>query len=567
MAIQKKYKITIGIILSLALLLLVGSIIISRIISQKVVQILEDQNIENLHISIEKTKFSLFDRSLVFTDVHLSPDDAAMVKLQKNKLDKKSLHKVSISRLKFKGIHLTPLLLSKHLIINKLIVDDPLYQHFTNGEKQANDKAKKRINLDSIHIKELMGFQLDVIKITNLKAQVINVINNELSFENKPLSFEISGFRLEETAPNYFKLLPIEEVFEMTRIKVEFPKIKYHFSIDALKYDFVDDYLQISNLKYKPTVNKLTLVNSYIYNTEVYDLNIKDVKIFSLNFEKIIENKGVFIDSVQLSGLNMEIYKDKRKPFDLKKRPELPHQTLKKLKTPLLIHKVSVVESEFVYEEKLEHKDILMKATMKDLNINIFNITSIKAYRKTPLKIDMNTQFMGKANLNVDMLLPLADDQNTFFFSGYLGASQMTYFDSAVIPALGLKILKGEVERLSFQGSANNYNSTGTMTMLYKDLEAEVFKRKNTDKNELLSWSVNNLLHKSNPSNNGEVREATMKFERVLYKGFGNFLWKTLQNGIVNTIAPFGMTTEKEAAKKKRKLKRRERKRNREEKL
>lgn len=564
MAFNKKYKIALGIILSLALLLLLGSVIISRIISQKVVQILEDQNIENLHISIEKTKFSLFDRSLVFTDVHLSPDDSAMVKLQKNKLDKKSLQKVSISRLKFKGIHLTPLLLSRHLRINKLIVDNPLYQHFSNGHKQASEKAKKGIEIDSIHIKELKGFQLDVIKITNLKVQVVNVTNNDLSFENKPLSFEVSGFKLEETVPNYFKLLPIEEVFEMTRIKVEFPKIKYLFSIDALKYDYVDDYLQISNLKYKPTVNKLTLVNSYIFNTEVYDLNIKDVKIFSLDFEKIIENKGVFIDSVQLSGLKMEIYKDKRKPFDLNKRPQLPHQNLKKLKTPLLIHKISLVKSEFIYEEKLEHKDVLMKATMKDLNINIFNITSIKTYRKVPLKIDMNTQFMGKANLNVDMLLPLADDQNTFFFSGYLGPSKMTYFDSAVIPALGLKILKGEVERLSFQGSANNYNSTGTMTMLYKDLEADVFKRKNTDKNEFLSWSVNHLLHKSNPGNNGEVREATMKFERVMYKGFGNYLWKTLQNGIVNTIAPFGMTTEKEAAKKKRKRKRQERKRNRE---
>ena len=83
---NKKYKIAIGITLSLALLLLLGSVIISRIISQKVVQLLEDQNVENLHISIEKTKFSLFDRSLVFTDVHLSPDDDAMVKLQKNKL-------------------------------------------------------------------------------------------------------------------------------------------------------------------------------------------------------------------------------------------------------------------------------------------------------------------------------------------------------------------------------------------------------------------------------------------------------------------------------------------------
>ncbi len=563
MSFNKKHKIALGAVLILALILLLGSIFISRIISQKVVTLLEDQNIENLHISIEKTKFSLFDRSLVFTGLHLGPRDSALAKLKKNKLEKKSLQKVSISRLKFKGIHLTTLLFSKQLKINKMIIDDPLYQHFTNGEKQTSNEIKKPLELDSIHLKELKGFQLDHIKVTNLKVQLIDVMNNDINFENKPLNFDVSGFKLEEISTNYFKLLPIQDVFEMTRIKVEFPKIKYQFSIDALKYHFGDDQWQISNLKYKPTVNKLTLVNSYIYNTEVYDLNIKDIKIFKLDVEKIFENKGVFIDSIQLTQLNMEIYKDKRKPFDLNKRPKLPQQKLKELKMPLLIHKISVSESKMVYEEKLEHKDILMKATMNDLNINIFNITSIKEYREVPLKIDLNTQFMGKANLNVDILLPLADDQNTFFFSGYLGPSEMTFYDSAVIPAIGLKILEGKIESLSFQGSANNYTSNGTMTMMYHDLDAEVFKKKNTDKNEFLTWSVNHLVHKSNPGNNGEVREATMKFERVMYKGFGNFLWKTLQNGIVNSIAPFGMTTEKAAAKKKRQLKREARKKNR----
>ena len=152
-------------------------------------------------------------------------------------------------------------------------------------------QANKNIELDSIRIEELKGFQLDIIKITNLKVQIIDAISNDISFENKALSFEVSGFKLEETAPNFFKLLPVEDIFEMTRIKVEFPKIKYHFSIDALKYHFGDDFLEISNLKYKPTVNKLTLVNSYVFNTEVYDLNIKDIKIFSLDFEKILENK------------------------------------------------------------------------------------------------------------------------------------------------------------------------------------------------------------------------------------------------------------------------------------
>jgi len=563
MSFNKKYKIAIGIILSLALILLLGSVIISRIISQKVVQILEDQNVENLHVSIEKTKFSLFDRSLVFNGVHISPNDSAMLKLQENMLDKKSLQKISISRLKFKGIHLIPLLFSKHLNINKLIIDDPLYQHFTNGEKDTSKGDKKPLKLDSIRIEQLKGFQLDIINVTNLKVQVIDAINKDISFENKPLDFEVSGFKLEEIAADYFKLVPIEDVFEMTRIKVEFPKIKYLFSIDALKYNFGEDHLQISNLKYKPTVNKLTLANSFIYNTEVYDLDIKEIKIYALDFEKILSNKGLFIDSIQLSQLNIEIYKDKRKPFDLSKRPKLPHQKLKTLKMPLLIHKISANDSELIYEEKLEHKDVLMKVTMKDLNINMFNITSVKEYRNAPLKIDLNTQLMGKANLNVDMLLPLADDQNTFFFSGYLGPSKMTSFDSAAIPALGLNVLNGQIENISFQGSANNFTSKGSMKMLYHDLEAEVFKKKTAEKNDFLSWSVKNLVHKSNPGNNGEVREATMKFERVMYKGFGNFLWKTLQNGIVNSIAPFGMTTEKVAAKKKRQSKRENRKKNR----
>jgi hypothetical protein len=101
------------------------------------------------------------------------------------------------------------------------------------------------------------------------------------------------------------------------------------------------------------------------------------------------------------------------------------------------------------------------------------------------------------------------------------------------------------------------------MEFVYQDLEAEVFKHKNTEKSGFLSWSVNNLIHKSNPRNNGELKEAVMNFERVEYKGFGNFLWKTIQSGIVNSIAPFGKTSDKVDAKKKRQTKREERRKKR----
>ena len=556
MAFKKKYKIAIGIIVGLAILILLASIIVSRIISTKVTELLEEQNIENLHLSIERTKFSLFDRSLVFSEIHLGPKDSSMVKLKNNELGKQSLQKLSISRLKLRGIQLSPLIFSKKLKINKIIIDDPLFQQISNGKKQTLKTDKKPLELDSIHLKQLKGFRLDRIKITNLKVQMLDINTNKITFENKPLNFEVTGFKLEGLSENYFKLSPVSESFEMTRIKVDFPNIKYSFSIDALKYHFGEDHLQINNLKYKPLVNKLTLANSYIYNTDLFNIVIKDLKIYNFDLEKAFENKGFYMDSIKMSEVSVEIYKDKRKPFDLSRRPKFPQQLLREMKSPLLIPKISLEKSELIYEEKLEDKNILMKATMNDLKVNLFNVTSIKKYREAPLKIDLSSKFMGKADLHVDMLLPLADNQETFYFSGFLGPSSMTYYDSAIIPAIGLKVLNGRIESLSFKASANNYKSQGTMKLKYHDLEAEVFKPKNSEKSGFLSWSVNNLIHKSNPGKNGELREATMKFDRDLYKGFGNILWKTVQSGIVNTIAPFGMTTEKEAKKKKRKLKR-----------
>lgn len=560
---KKKYKIALGIIIGIVLIIFLAGLVISNIISNKVVELLAKQKIENVHVSIERTKFSLFDRSLVFRDVFIGPTDDAMAKLKTGQLNKNSLHTVSASRIKLKGIDLTALLASKEIRINRLIIDNPLYQNYINNEIVKSVEKKKLVELDSIHIDKINGFRLDLISFNNLKVQVINVKNNNITFQNTPLSFEVTGMKLDQMADNYFKISPLEETFKMTRIHVEFPNMKYSFSVDAITYHYGDDHLQVSNLKYKPMVNKLTLANSYIYNNDIFDLTIKDLKIYNLDMEKVVEKKEYFMDSIEIDQLSVEIYKDKRKPFDLTKRPQLPHQLLKQMKTPLRIQKVSIHDSEMIYEEKLEHKDVLMKASMKDLKINMYNVTSIKKFRDIPLKIDLNTKFMGKANLNVDMLLPLADGQDTFFFSGYLGPSEMSYYDSAIIPALGLKILKGRIESLSFSASADNYTSKGKMKMLYSDLNAIVFKQKNTETNKFLSWSVNNLLYKSNPGKNGELREATMNFDRVIYKGYGNFLWKTIQSGIVNSIAPFGMTSEKEAAKKKRKAKREERRRKR----
>ena len=558
MNIKKKHKIMIAITLGLIALIFAANLIISQLISKKVADLLNNQKIENYHLSIDKAKFSLFDRSMVISQVHLSPIDSSMIKLKQKLLDKNTLQNISISQLELRGIQLLPLIFSKKVFIKHLIVADPLYQKFGNGIKST--EKQKPISIDSIVIKGINGFELDEIKVKNLKIQVINITSDEITFENKPMSFEFSGFKLEKIQDQVYRLKPVENLFEIKNIEVSFPNKQYAFSIEKLRVNFEESLLSFKNLSYKPLINKVKLANSYPFNTEVYDLNIKDMKIFNIDLHKLVENKGVFIDSILISQLSIDIYKDKRKPFDESKRPQLPHDLLKKMDMPLLIHNISLDSSQMVYEERLENKDILLKVNMTELSAHINNVSSIKEYRDNPLNIDIHAKLMGKADLNLNMTLPLREDQNTFYFSGQLGASQLKFYDSAIIPAVGLKILQGNLESLTFNASANDSNSNGAMIMKYSDLEAEVFKHKNTDKSGFLSWSVNTLVHKSNPGKNGDLREVTMNFDRVMYKGLGNFLWKTLQSGIVNTIAPFGMTKEKADAKKIRQAKREKKK-------
>ncbi len=83
--------------------------------------------------------------------------------------------------------------------------------------------------------------------------------------------------------------------------------------------------------------------------------------------------------------------------------------------------------------------------------------------------------------------------------------------------------------------------SSGTMTMLYHDLDMQAMKKKDGEAtNKFLSWSVNSLLRKNNPrkGKDKQAKAASMFFQRDIEKGFGNFFWKTLFSGMKATMLP-----------------------------
>jgi len=216
---------------------------------------------------------------------------------------------------------------------------------------------------------------------------------------------------------------------------------------------------------------------------------------------------------------------------------------LKELKLPVNIAYISIKNSRIYVENHVPHSDVKMKLTLNKINGFVTNISNIKDQSDVPIKMSFHAKLMNIGDLKANFNFPMNDKHNYFYFDGSLGSSKFKYYDDIIYPALGIKIIQGELDQLTYKAKANNYSASGTMKFLYHDLSADIFKKNSHERNKFLSWAVTTVLQNSNPIKHKEVRIATMYHKHEKYRGFGGYLWKTLQSGIVNTISPLGNKT------------------------
>ncbi|MDC9722771.1 MAG: hypothetical protein PSN34_08345 [Urechidicola sp.] len=550
MSTKKNPKKKVYIFLGVLLFILATNFVVSSIIKQKITEFLLHNESEYYTATVDNVHFKLLRRSVILSDVFIIPNKKSIDSLKAQKSSKKELENITLSSLKLNGIGLIDIVFNKKININTIEINDLLIHSFENSKIHKKKKEKKPFNIDSIYLSKLNGLAIDNIIFNNFQYEVYDFAKSETTFKSQALSFKSSGIILEDLGNHYFKLNPAKEKFEINNIQLNFEDAQYDFAVDQISLNFKEHFVTIKNIKFKPQIDRAKLANTYNNNDPVYDASLKELKVFNLQLPKLIKGEGLFIDSIQVSNLDLKIYKDNRKPFNENKRPGLPHTGLKRMKFPMHIQKTTVNNSDILIETRMEKSDALMSIPISNLNANITNITSIKSYRENPMKVTADGLLMKTGVAHLDAVFPLIEHQNTFYFSGSLGEAKMKIFDSALYPVLGLKVLKGNLDKLTFNASANEKEATGKMTMLYHNLEAEVFKSKSThEENKFLSWTVNSLVKKSNPKKNKTPREVTLQAERVIYKGLGNYFWKTLQSGIINTVAGRNQT---EASKKRK---------------
>ena len=210
------------------------------------------------------------------------------------------------------------------------------------------------------------------------------------------------------------------------------------------------------------------------------------------------------------------------------------------MKIDLNIDSIDISNSELIYSERHELSDKPMSVTLGSLNVKVKNVTSVldSIINGAMMTINLNAELQNHLYMGVDIYFPLNSVSDTFSFSGHLKGGDLKLFNPVLKPVMAVSIESGTLDKLTFSASANPYWSIGKMDMQYHNLKGNVMNHEMTRSKKLLTWIANTVLIQNNPIKNNHVRIEPMYFDRDMYKGLGNYLWKTLQSGITATIIP-----------------------------
>jgi len=563
MALNRKQKIFTYIVAGFIIAGIAGVTIINlflgNIIETKIRNSLNKQDTTNYHVELRKVNVNILTGNINLKDLRISPDSSFIQRIKQGGIEQSMAIELAIPTFRMAGINLYNAVTSQNININKILFKKAKFKFYVGNKskKETEVNNDKKINIDSIYVKGIDGIDIGKIEFSKCKFEIYDLVKEQVVLKNEELEFEIKDFYLIELEGDndYFRLQLDNVKVELIKEKFMIPGGNYYLRFDRMYFNLSESRLEFDKMAFKPTYNdKYELAKKLKFTTGIFDVTIKKIKISSFDVKRMVTD-GVFtIDSINIEGMDLNFFKDKRLPFDEEKRPKLPQQGLRDMRIPLYIGKVILKDSYLNYQERMETSTELMTAILADFNVQMYFITSIKDSIKTgkSMLINLQSRFMEKTPLTAKFVLPLNSSVDTFYFSGHLASAKLKEFNRASLPAIGVKFNSGQLNEISFSGSGSSRYSGGEMTMLYTDLDAEVVKKNQKDKSKFLSWAANTVIHTSNPGKNNKLRVAQMEAERVIYKGFGNIVWKALQSGIVNSVTPTGKIkkTSKEQKKK-----------------
>jgi len=397
--------------------------------------------------------------------------------------------------------------------------------------RKTRNKAKPSDSL-SIALPEIL---------TSLKVDTLSITDGHLQLTNgNKKTVELDGIQanLYKTVidTNGISLRSILEdgLFRVliASIKV-YPKKGVHtIQLGNLRYLNAGKALFVETFKVTPTIAKNDPSVTGNTQQDLFSIVGKNINVSEFDLEQFVYNELVSAKKISLS-IDLRVLTDKFHGNNTVSRlGQYPHQLLQKLKYKVHIPNVHVQNSRIQYTERKAKTGQTGTLYFSNVNGDISNFSNTT---KGSMKLVSEGRLMNEGKAQAEWDFPMNASDGRFFVKGTLKGLNLMSMNDVAKNLADAEILSGSLTQLDFTMNGTNTSSSGEVVFTYKDLKIKILKDGESGllKNAKVVSFLANAAIKNNQSE--PVRQSYTN-QRDKTKSFFNLLWKSIFEGIKNTV-------------------------------
>ena len=454
------------------------------------------------------------------------------------------LKQLRIPEVTLRGIGITHFLWADELELHSLTLDSLLIRldkPAKTKEKEAGDGGG--MHIDSLALPGFKTFKLNEFAIGHFQLQVRDSSGRDTLARFHGNELSLKGVAFAEAAQgNRNVLIPgLENLeLELGPQQYRWGNGLYGLTFESFRFRFDGGRLRIESLSMTPEGGEELFASRNSHSYEMYTAACSSLEIDDMDMGGLLDQGRLHMGSVRIDSLDARIFRDKTKPYDMERRVPMPPEALAGIHFEIRADSVVLDNAYLEYFERLPNTDQHVEVSFQELNAVISNIrTTAESLKGTDtLKVVLQSNLLEAVPVSLDLRMPFASDR-VLLTGRTSGSSRLHQLNPTIYPALNMRFTGGRLDGIYFTASGNSHRMRGELEMLYTDLEVELLNEDHETK-KTLSWLANALVKNSNPDRRGKTIVGTIDFERNAHKGVWNYVWKSVQSGVVNTLNPIG---------------------------
>ncbi|HLW20461.1 MAG TPA: hypothetical protein VKX33_09060 [Cyclobacteriaceae bacterium] len=309
-------------------------------------------------------------------------------------------------------------------------------------------------------------------------------------------------------------------------------------------FNTTDEKAEIAQIRMVNKLEPYDYAQQFRYETDWIELENGSLIFDQLDFLSYLRDGSLSAAKLQVQDMRLVIFRDKRKPDDMERRPLMIHEVLRELPIPLDIQEVEITDGYVSYEERPENDAPRTgQIFFDDINATIHGMTNSteRLTESDEMILKAKGKLIGEGAINLEVTYFLNDTTGRFLMKGSLGAMNLSGLNKIIEPSTKVALKDGRINSLFFNIVADDIEGTGEVIVQYQNLEIEIldknFGRDQTVFQRIGSFLANKLVIKSqNPDRKGELRKGVVYYPRDQHKFIFKYWWELVLSGLKSTI-------------------------------